>query len=121
MGIPAQMGKREVRIKTNVIDNELPLLLSKETMKKAKMKIDFIKDKINILGQEMDIKFPLSGHYSIPISKTYKAINEFDQNQSHNIILSINTISMKTFGEKKKIAEKVHKQFGHASSNKISK
>ena len=35
--------------------------------------------------------------------------------------MSIGNISMKTVSGKKKIAEKLHKQFGHASSNKISK
>ena len=95
-------------------------MLIKEAMKKAETKIDFTKDKINILGQEMDIKFTLSGHYSIPISKTYEALNESDQNQSNNIFLSIN-ISRKMVSEKKTIGKKLHKQFGLASSNKISK
>ena len=72
VSIPAQIGKREVSIKTDVIDNELPLLLSKEAMKKAETKIDFTKGKINILGQEMDIKFTLSGHYSIPSGRHTK-------------------------------------------------
>ena len=109
MSIPAQIGKREVSIKTDIIDNELPLLISKEPMKKGETKTNFTKDKINILGQDMDIKFTSSDHYSIPTSKTYEAFNEFDQNQSNNIFLSIDRISMKTFSEKKKIAEKLHK------------
>ena len=40
-------------IQTDVICNELPLLLSKDAMKKANTKIDFTNDKINILGQEI--------------------------------------------------------------------
>lgn len=58
MSVPAEIGKREISIKTDVTGNELPLFLSKEVMKKTEMKIDFdfTKDKINILGQEMDIK-----------------------------------------------------------------
>ena len=98
--VPAQIGKREVSIKADVIDNELLLLLNKEAMKMVETKIDFTKDKINILGQEMDIKFTSSGHYSIPISKTSKALNEFDQNQSNNIFLSIDNMSKKTVSEK---------------------
>ena len=58
-------------IQTNVISNELPLLLSKDAMKKANTKIDVTNDRINILGQEIDIRFTTSGHYSIPISKCY--------------------------------------------------
>ena len=56
VSIPAQICKREVSIKTHVTDNKLPIFLSKKAMKKAETKIDFTKDKINILGQEMDIK-----------------------------------------------------------------
>ena len=58
-------------IQTNVISNELSLLLSKDAMKKTNTKIDVTNDKINILGEEIDIRFTTSGHYSIPISKCY--------------------------------------------------
>ena len=40
-------------LQTDVICNELPLLLSKDAMEKASTKIDFTNDKINILGQGM--------------------------------------------------------------------
>ena len=121
VSVPAQIGKREVSIKTDATDNELQLLFSKKAMKKAETNIDFTEDKINILGQEMAIKFISSGCYSVPISKTYEALNKFDRNQSNNIFLSTDDISMKMVSEKKRITEKLHKQFGHASSNKISK
>ena len=96
-------------------------LLSKDTMEKADTTIDFTKDKINTLGQEMDMKFTSSGHYLIPISKSYEALNEFDENNTESIILSIENISNRTLRDKQSIAEKSHKQFGYASSNKILK
>ena len=37
------------------------------------------------------------------------------------ILLSIENMSNRTLREKQSIAEKIHKQFGHASSNKILK
>ena len=46
-------------------------------MKKAKTKVDFTKDKMNILGQEMDINFRSNGHYSIPITKSYEVLDKF--------------------------------------------
>ena len=49
----------------NVIDTELPLLLSRNLMKSAKVKIDFDND-IIFLGK-IDISFTESGHYFIPI------------------------------------------------------
>ena len=51
--IPAQIGNSVIMIQTDVTSNELPLLLSKDAMKKANTKIDFTNDKINILGQEI--------------------------------------------------------------------
>ena len=80
--IPAQIGTRSVNITTDVIAHELPLLLSKDAMKKAKTRIDFSNDKIDILGQEIDISFTSSGHYCIPISKTYEALENFIEKKS---------------------------------------
>ena len=51
--IPPQIGNSEIMLQTDVICNELPLLLSKDAMEKASTKIDFTNDKINILGQGM--------------------------------------------------------------------
>ena len=43
--IPAQIGNSEIMIQTDVISSELPLLLSKDAMKKANTKIDFTNDR----------------------------------------------------------------------------
>ena len=99
----------------------MPLLLSKSTIKKADTIIDFTKDKINILGQEMYMKFTSSRHCLIPISKSYKALNDFDENNTKSILSSTENVSNMTLREKQSIAEKLHKQFGHTRSNKILK
>ena len=54
VNIPAQIRKVEINIQIDVINNELPLLLSKTAMTKADTKIDFTEDKINMLGQDID-------------------------------------------------------------------
>ena len=46
---PAQTGKKDIMIKSDVIDSDLPLLLSKSTMKKANVKTDFSNDVVNML------------------------------------------------------------------------
>ena len=48
--IPSLVGRREVFIETDVIDGDLPLLLSKGAMKNAQMQIDFT-NVITIFGQ----------------------------------------------------------------------
>ena len=68
--IPARIGNEDIMIKTDVIDSDLPLLLSKEAMKKGDVKIGFAIDKVSFLNQNVDIVFTSSGHYAIPLSRT---------------------------------------------------
>ena len=65
----------------DAISNELPLLLSKDAMKKANTTTDFMNDKVNILGQGIGIGFTNSGHYSIQY--------EFNNENCDSILLSI--------------------------------
>ena len=53
-------------LKTDVVKSEIPLLLSKESMKAAESKIDFVNDTINISGKDIHLHFTTSGHYAIP-------------------------------------------------------
>ena len=69
----------------------------------------------------MDMKFTSNGHYLISISKSYEVLNEFNENNMKSILLSIENVSNRTLREKQSIGEKLHKQFGHTSSNKILK
>ena len=69
----------------------------------------------------MDIRFTSSGHYSIPISKSYEALNKFSVKKYDSILLSIDNITLKTQNEARKIAENLCKQFGYSGTNKILK
>ena len=68
----------------------------------------------------MDMKFTSNGHYLISISKSYEVLNEFNENNMKSILF-IENVSNRTLREKQSIGEKLHKQFGHTSSNKILK
>ena len=52
-----------------VIENDIPLLLRKDTLKKANTYIDFANDEIIILNKEIPVNLITSGHYCIPIGK----------------------------------------------------
>ena len=43
-----------IRIEIDVVPCELPLLFSKASMKAAKAKVDFVNDKVNMLGMDLD-------------------------------------------------------------------
>ena len=53
------------------MDEELPLLLNKEAMKKAGMMIDFTNDSAQIFGFHINLEITSSGHYIIPLSGFY--------------------------------------------------
>ena len=55
--LPAFIANKNVLLSTEVIENDIPLLLSKEAIKKAKTYIDFSKDKIIFFDEEAPVKF----------------------------------------------------------------
>ena len=77
--LPFYRMRRLIIIKSDVIDSDLPLLLSKSAMKKANVKIDFSNDVINMLNQKIKFVFTASGHYAVPSSKTSQLEEEFDK------------------------------------------
>ena len=120
MTIPAKIDSKYINSTTGVTDTKLPLLLIKNAMKLAKVKIYF-DDIINIFGENIGILFTESRHYFIPINHTNKPISEVDKsNPTEHFLLNISNISSKT-KEKSKIAKKLHCQFGHASVQKLQK
>ena len=78
--IPDRIENEDILTKTDVIDSDLPILLSKEAMKKGDVKIDFARDKVSFLNQNIDIVFTSNGHYAIPISRTKQLLDHFDKN-----------------------------------------
>ena len=51
------------------------MLLSKNSVKKANMKINFLIDKVNIFGREVDLKVISSGYYAVPIRESCKELD----------------------------------------------
>ena len=67
--IPAFIAGRRVKIKTDVVDSEIPLLLSRNEMKNLGAKIDLKNDRAEIFGKTVLINVAHSGHYSLSINK----------------------------------------------------
>ncbi|KAK3874884.1 hypothetical protein Pcinc_020203 [Petrolisthes cinctipes] len=66
--LPCHIGNMCSTIVTDVVDCNIPLLLSKRSMKKAKMVMNFETDQVKICGNIIDLKSSSSGHYLLPIS-----------------------------------------------------
>ena len=108
-------------LKTDVVKSEIPLLLSKESMKAAESKIDFVNDRINIFGKDIHLHFTTSGHYAIPLNETNLNLKTSSVEDSNfvEVLLTIDNIEEKSKKEKKYIAIKLHKQFGHPKSARL--
>ena len=68
--IPACIGRKNVRISTDIVETSIPLLLSKRAMKSASTSINFVTDEVEMLGQSLKLKVTKCGHYAIPINKS---------------------------------------------------
>ena len=113
---PAVIGNRSVFISADVIQKDIPLLFSRESMKRAQMKLDFSKDTVNMCGEVIQLTSTKSGHYTIPLTKSMKVLRAFENNKLDNFTLTVtdNTDSHKT-------AMKLHSQFAHPTSAKLIK
>ena len=71
--IPISLGSRNVVLNTHIVASDLSLLLSRKSMKKANMTIDFKNINTVIFNQSIQLLVTKSGHYAIPINP-YKTI-----------------------------------------------
>ena len=115
VSFPCRIAGKSVTVETDVVKSEIPLLLSKNSMKKANTKIEFANDKVNIFGKEVDLQFISSGHYATPLRDICKGLNsDLKESQLTEVLLTIdNNIARKSNKEKQQIAIKLHRQFGH--------
>ena len=103
--IPVNICDEEVTLNVHVVDTDIPLLLSRSSMKSLGMNIDLKNDAVIINGKSFDLKVTISGHYTLQVLKPVEEVL---------MASSIETT------EPKRIAEKLHKRFAHASSNQIT-
>ena len=108
--LPAVIAGKEVTINTDVVDSDIPLLLSRSAMKKAGVKMDLENDSATIFGKDVALNLTTSGHYCIPIDRTEEiAVEE---------VFSVKLEDMDR-KEKYKTLNKLHRQFAHPPVNKI--
>ena len=112
---PANIGGFECFIEAEVVDCDIPLLLSKDSLKRAQTILDINNDKVSMFGKQVDVQFTSSGHYCIDIAdnKDQSSI-EVDFKE---IVLLTNSTTPKQ--KKRDILLKLHIQFGHSSANRL--
>ena len=110
--IPISIGTKDVKLKVDMVSEDIPLLLSKRSMQIAGVILDTLNNKVTILGQEIPLVNTSTDHYAMPIHKS-KYILE----SNSKIVL----LSKKKEMTKKEIAIKLHRQFGHPPAIRLQK
>lgn len=112
--IPAEFGKTLCKIEIEVVKADIPLLLSKSSLKKAGTVLDLKNDKVTMFGSPVCLECTSSGHYCVNI---LKANDKTCENELEEVL----EFTEMTQKEKMKALDKLHKQFGHASVDRLSK
>ena len=86
--IPVVIGNKEVYISTDIINSDIPLLLSKQSMKRANTNLNFINDTVNILGQKLYLSVTSSGHYCLPLGRPKQIITQIQRNPKVKVTLN---------------------------------
>ena len=73
--IPAGIAGVKCQIITEIIKKDIPLLLSKASLKKAGACLDLKNDKALMFGQEIQLQLTSSGHYCVDI----KSAKDFER------------------------------------------
>ena len=112
--IPAVLAGHNVSLEIDVVDSDIPLLLSKKAMKKAGMSINMQDDTVTAFGKKERLVTTSSGHYCMPL------LGEAEEN-AEKIIEEILAVNLEELSEKEqfKAMDKLHKQFGHTPKEKF--
>ena len=114
--LPVTIGDYKCSLRVDIVPNDIPLLISKDTMKRLGMKIDFSDDSVTLHKKKIKLTCTKSGHYCIPIN-----LVNLEENSSSNIILHSLELVNRSTSEKMAKAKKLHRQFSHASKEKLRK
>ena len=67
--LPCAIADIEVSIITDVVNSDIPLLLSKYAMKRAGTCLSFEDDTVTMIKKKIPLRCTSSGHYNVPITK----------------------------------------------------
>ena len=93
--LPVSIGKQDIELEADVVDTDIPLLLSKNAMKKSSTVIDFTKDTAVMFGEEQKLIKTPSGHYAIPLTNKRKLIEVHQHEKPLDVLACFNAIAEK--------------------------
>lgn len=113
--LPVTICGQDSFLAVYVVDNDIPLLLSRESMKRMRMKIDSEHDKVYALDGEDDLLITKTGHMVIPIGRcdTSQAVKSKESHQELTYLLDVK--------DSNSCAKHLHRYFAHGSTTKLAK
>ena len=106
--IPIIVAGQQHSIEVDVIDSDIPLLMSKSHMKKLGITLNMANDTASINGKQIRVDTTSAGHF---------ILNLFGDNEHHDteLMQEIHAVNMLEENEavQIKMLNKLHKQFGH--------
>ena len=108
--LPVTIKNQNHYLLTEVVNADIPLLISKDTMIKAKAQHDYENETITLFGVKQPLICTSSGHYAIPIKP-------HNTEWHSNMVFHITNDNL----DFTKAAKKLHTQLGHASTERIIK
>ena len=114
--LPAKIGSQTVTIEADIVDVDIPLLLSKESLKMAGTVLDFNHDSALMFGEQQTLIATKSGHYAIPLTPAVDSMQTDEQ-----ITLLNKVCKDENALDTRKAAEKLHRQFGHCSAERLTR
>ena len=109
--IPMTIAGSQLEIEVDVVDVEIPLLISKPTMKQLGMTIDFANGQAFVKGRQVQLKSNSSGHFMISVSRW--------TDDNTKVVFHLQHFSDLPKKEKIVKAKKIHRQFAHATKEPL--
>ena len=114
--IPVIIGGNRVQVNVDIVADNIPLLLSKRSMQKANMKLDFSNNSIQVFNENIKLFETKSGHYALPLTHARQVLTETINNNKEHFTLTV--LNCKTDYQ---VAKKLHAQFAHAPYDRLVK
>ena len=111
--LPAFVGEHPVFLESDVVKNDIPVLLSRESMAKADMSLIFKDDTLIAYDQTIHLPVSKTGHYLLPLTPPVQAIRE--KAVEYDIYIASDIQS------KKNKARHLHRQFAHPPAEKLNR
>ena len=111
LAIPMFICGKKIVLAVEVVDSNIPLLLGRPSMTKLGMILDTVNHSVKVDEKTFRLGISSSGHYILPVSEFTFEETEF--------VLKMENLSTYSKAVKKEKAKKLHRQFAHASKERL--